>query len=148
MNPTNSRLGSGSDRLLIEKDNSALKIFNAIFLSILLATCATTRQVYLPAEGYTIDVNDGDKVMIVLNDGKSHSFLVTQVDEIGLQGSNGSFSYAEMQSVSVIEQKKSSMNLLWLLLAVAAVAVLAEPDDGGSGPLCLYSSTDPSRKCL
>ena len=125
-----------------------MKIFNAILLSMLLAACATTRQVYLPTGGYAIDVSKGDRVSIVMNDGKTHSFLVTQVDEIGLSGSNGSFAYGEMQSVNVIEQSKNSKYLLWLVLSLAVVAAFAEPDDGGSGPLCLYASNDPNRRCL
>ena len=125
-----------------------MKLFNAIVLSMLLSACATTRQVYLPTGGYAIDVNKGDRVNIVMNDGKTHSFQVTHVDEIGLSGGIGSFAYDEIQSVNVIEQGRNNKYLLWLILSIAVVAVLAEPDSNASGPLCLYASTNPNRSCL
>ena len=119
-----------------------------MLLAFLLTACATTRQVYLPAGGYAIDVNEGDRVNIVMIDGKKHSFKVTNVDEIGLSGSEGSFAYSEMQVVNVKKERKPLKALWWLLLSLAVIAVFAEPDDNGSGPLCLYASTDPSRTCL
>jgi len=125
-----------------------MKIFNTILLSMLLVACATTRQVYLPTGGYAIDVNVGDRVNIVMNDGNTQSFQVTHVDEIGLSGSNGSFAYDEMQSVNVIEQGKNNKYFLWLFLSIAVVALFAEPDNNGSGPFCLYASNDPNRSCL
>ncbi len=60
-----------------------IRLFNVILLSMLLSACATTRQAYLPAAGYGMDgINEGDKVRIVMEDGKKHSLLVTRVDEI------------------------------------------------------------------
>jgi hypothetical protein len=125
-----------------------MKKFITMLLAIALTACATTRQVYVPTEGYAIDVNEGDWVNIVMIDGKKHNFQVTHVDEIGLSGSEGSFAYSEMQVVNVKKNRKPPKALWWLLLSLAVIAVFAEADDNGSGPLCLYASTDPSRTCL
>jgi len=133
---------------VFEQEVTIMKTLITMLLPIMLMACATTREVYLPSQGLAIDVNEGDRVNIVMNDGKKHSFPVIHVDEIGLHGSNGSFAYDEMQSVSVTEQRKPNKNLLWLILSIVAVAALAEADDSGSGPLCLYASNDPNRKCL
>ena len=134
---------------------TTLKILNAIGLSILLVACATTRQVYLPTEGHGIDgVTEGDTVKIVMNDGKKHSFLVTRVDEIGLQSKQKSIAYSDMQSVVVVRNKQQSGDFPWLIIGLTAVGVaLAIANAGGdysssSGPFCLYSSNDPKRKCL
>jgi len=125
-----------------------MKNFITMLLAITLVACATTRQVYVPTEGYAMDVSEGDRVIIIMIDGKKHSFKVTNVDEIGLSGSEGSFAYSEMQVVNVKKEKKPPKAFWWLLLSLAVIAVFAEPDDNGSGPLCLYASTDPSRTCL
>ena len=119
-----------------------------MLLAITLVACATARQVYVPTEGYAMDVSEGDRVIIIMIDGKKHSFKVTNVDEIGLSGSEGSFAYSEMQVVNVKKERKPPKAFWWLLLSLAVIAVFAEPDDNGSGPLCLYASTDPSRTCL
>jgi len=116
----------------------------------LLSACATTRQAYLPAAGYGMDgVNEGDKVKIVMNDGKKHSLLVTRVDENGLHGIYDSFAYSDMRSVAVIEKRQTSGIASWVIigLTVIAVALLGGSDEGG-GPFCLYASNDPNRTCL
>jgi len=125
-----------------------MKNFITMMLVIVLTACATTRQVHVPTGGYAIDVNKGDRVTIVMSDGQKYSFQVTYVDEYGLGGNEGSFAYSEMQSVNVSRKTKSRKTLWLILLSVALVAVFAEADDSGSGPLCLYSSTDPNRRCL
>ena len=134
---------------------TALNILNASGLSILLVACVTTRQVYLPAEGHGIDgVIEGDTVKIVMNEGRKHSFLVTRVDEIGLQGKQKSIAYSDMQSVVVVKNKQTSGDVPWLIIGLTAVGVaLAIANAGGdysssSGPFCLYSSNDPKHKCL
>jgi hypothetical protein len=84
-----------------------LKLFSAIFLSILLAACTTVRtnprQVYLPEEGQVIvGVKKGDEVEIFMkNDYTKHSFLVIDVDEYGLHSSQRSFAYHNIQWVVV-----------------------------------------------
>jgi hypothetical protein len=74
-----------------------MKSFITMLLAITLVACATARQVYVPTQGYAMDVSEGDRVIIIMIDGKKHSFKVTNVDEIGLSGSEGSFAYSEMQ---------------------------------------------------
>jgi len=116
----------------------------------LLSACATTHQAYVPAAGYGMNgVNEGDKVRIVMEDGKKHSLLVTRVDEIGLHGNHDSFAYSDMQSVTVFKKRQSASTVSWVIigLTVIAVAVLGGSDEG-SGPFCLYASNDPNRTCL
>ena len=125
-----------------------MKNFITILLINLLVACVTTHQVHVPVGGYSIDVVEGDDVSIVMNDGSKHSFRVTHIDTTGLAGSEGSFAYSEMQSVQVKRTKRPPKTLWLLLLSLAVVAVFAESDDHGSGLLCLYSSNDPSRRCL
>jgi len=134
---------------------TALNILNAAGLSILLVACATTRQVYLPTEGHGIDgVIEGDMVKIVMSDGKKHSFLITRVDEIGLQGKQKSIAYSDMQSVVVVKNRQTSGDVPWLLIGLSAVAVVIAISNAGgdysssSGPFCLYRSNDPKRNCL
>jgi hypothetical protein len=127
-----------------------IRLFNVIFLSMLLSACATTRQVYQPAAGYGMDgVNEGDKVKIVMKDGKKHKLLVTRVDEIGLHGSHDSFAYSDMQSVAVIEKRLTAGTANWVIIGLTVIAVaLLGGSDEGNGPFCLYASNDPNRTCL
>ena len=87
--------------------DSALKVFCAIFLSVLLAACTTVhtnpRRVYLPEEGQVIvGVKKGDEVDIFMkNDYTQHSFLVTDVDEFGLHSDQRSFPYRDIEWVVV-----------------------------------------------
>ena len=82
-----------------------------------------------------------DRVKIVMNDGKKQDLLVTRVDELGIYGSNNSYAYLDMHSLSVVKKNPTeAKHWLLLLLSVAAVAAFAEPDGGGSGPFCLRSS--------
>ena len=124
-----------------------MKNFSTALLIVVLTACVTTHQVHVPETGYAIDLNEGDSVSIVMRDGKEHSFQIRHIDETGLSGSEGSFAYSEMQSVNVKKRKRPPKGLWWLLLSLAVIAVFAEPGDG-NGPLCLYASNDPSRRCL
>jgi hypothetical protein len=127
-----------------------IRLFNVIFLSMLLSACATTRQAYLPAAGYGMDgVNEGDKVKIVMNDGKKHSLLVAHVDEIGLHGIYDSFAYSDMQSVAVIEKRHTGGTASWVIIGLTVIAAaLLGGSNEGNGPFCLYASNDPNRTCL
>lgn len=117
-----------------------MKRFTVLLLTLALTACATTHDVSLPREGFGIDgVDVGDTVRIVLLDGQTRKLSVTHVDESGLHGSDEFYFYDEMQSVSVVEMKKTS-GVWWLVLSLAAVAILAEPDSGGWEGLCLRSS--------
>ena len=114
--------------------------FITALIPIVLTACATTHQVSLPQDGFSIEgVDVGDRVNIVMNDGQKRKMSVTRIDELGLHDNNDFCFYVDMQSVAVIE-KRQTKGVWWLLLSLAAVAILAEPDDGGSGPLCLRSS--------
>lgn len=118
-----------------------MKTLRAMLLPIILAACATTHHVSLPVDGLSIDsVNVGDRVKIVMNDGDKQEFQVTRVDELGLYGSDESYAYMDMRSVSVVRPRETK-HIWWLLLSIAAIAAFAEPDDGGYGPFCLRSSS-------
>ena len=117
-----------------------MKKFISMLIPMILTACATTYQASLPVDGFIIEgVFVGDRVKIVMSDGEKQSMSVTRVDELGLYGSDDSYAYLDMQSVSVI-QPRQSKQWLWLFLSLAAVAVFAEPDSGGHGPFCLRSS--------
>ena len=111
-----------------------------MLLVVVLAACATTHHVGLPRDGFSIEgVNPGDDVELVMADGQKHRMTVSRIDELGLHGGEEFYFYDDMRSVAVIEKKQSS-NAWWLVAVLVVIAVFAEPDDSGSGPLCLRSS--------
>jgi hypothetical protein len=97
----------------------------------------------MPVDGFSmVGVDVGDRVKIVMNDGRKQDILITRVDELGIYGSNKSYAYLDMHSVAVVKKNPTeTKHWLLLLLSIAAVSALAEPDSGGYGPFCLRSST-------
>ena len=67
-----------------------IQIFSAVLLSILLTSCGSNpHRVFLPPEGQVIDgVNEGDRVDVFMSDYERHNFVVTLVDNFGLQGNS------------------------------------------------------------
>jgi hypothetical protein len=106
-----------------------------VITSFLTTSCASFKDVQVPASEQTTAVKVGDTVEATTRDGARKRFKVITVEADALVGQDVRIAYQDMSSLRVKQEASAdSKKTTWLVVGlIAAVGVIAAASGGGGG---------------